>query len=57
MYLLTAISKAYTTLSDPGHREQYDRHGEDTSYSSTVSSDLSPEEVFQKFFKGKGKNI
>jgi len=48
-----AVGKAYSVLSDPTRRNQYDRFGEDGLRSQGLSQeqqDVSPDDLFRMFF-------
>jgi len=52
-FLLVAVGKAYSILSDPHSRNQYDMYGEEglhISQGTSGQSDFSPDEVFRRFF-------
>lgn len=50
-YFTLAVSKAYSTLSDPTRRNHYDRFGEDGLREHVTSpADVSPDDLFRMFF-------
>ena len=51
--MVVAVGKAYSVLSDPTRRNQYDRFGEDGLRTQGVGpeqQDVSPDDIFKMFF-------
>lgn len=50
--LVVAVGNAYSVLSDSGHRNQYDRYGEDglKGQSASAAPEVSPDDLFRMFF-------